>query len=115
MACWVVPSMAAEFWGITVEQVWTRVRDGSVASKAECGFTFVDVAPWAAEVPPARQEQLAERVPTFVPAAERDAQDEPALTGADEGDELESATFPTADRATVRQWVGRTRRAPRAA
>ena len=112
MACWVVPAMAAEFWGITVEQVWSRVREGNVASKAECGFTFVDVAPWAAEAPPAR---AAEHAPTFVGAAERDAQDEPALAGADEGDELESATFPTADRATVRRWVSRTRRAPRAA
>jgi hypothetical protein len=107
--------MAAEFWGITLEQVWSRVRAGSVASKAECGFSFVDVAPWAAEVPPARRAAMEERAPTFVHAAERDAQDEPALAGADEGAELESATFPSADRATVRQWVSRTRRPPRAA
>lgn len=113
MACWVVPAMAAEFWGISVEQVLGRVRDGSVASKQDCGFTFVDVAPWAAEAPP--PVRTVPHEPTFVPAAERDAQDEPALVGADDGEELESATFPTADRATVRQWVARTRRAPRAA
>lgn len=113
MACWVVPAMAAEFWGITVEQVWGRVRDGSVASKDECGFTFVDVAPWAAEVPPAaaveRRESVAERVATFVPAV---TDEELAALGSDEGEELESATFPSADRGTVRQWVARTRRGP---
>ena len=45
MSCWVVPTVAAELWGVSVESVHTRIRDGSLASKHENGFTFIDVAP----------------------------------------------------------------------
>src|SRR5688572_12060697 len=45
MSCWVVPSVAAELWGVPVEAIQLRVRDGSLTSKQENGFTFIDVAP----------------------------------------------------------------------
>lgn len=45
MSCWVVPTVAAELWGIPVENILRRMREGSVASKHENGFTFIDVAP----------------------------------------------------------------------
>lgn len=45
MSCWVVPSLAAELWGISVEQVWQRVHQGLVPVKQELGFMVVDVAP----------------------------------------------------------------------
>ena len=45
MSCWVVPSVAAELWGVSVEQVQARIRDGSLPSKQDSGFTVIDVAP----------------------------------------------------------------------
>jgi len=45
MSCWVVPSVAAELWGIPVENIHARIRDGSLASKQDSGFTVIDVAP----------------------------------------------------------------------
>ncbi len=45
MSCWVVPTVAAELWGIPVDSILHRIGDGSLASKHENGFTFIDVAP----------------------------------------------------------------------
>ena len=45
MSCWVAPSIAAELWGISVEQVLQRAREGTVASRTDVGFFLVDVAP----------------------------------------------------------------------
>ncbi len=45
MSCWVVPSVAAELWGMAVGEVLNRIRTGSLSSKIEYGFTLVDVAP----------------------------------------------------------------------
>ena len=79
MSCWVVPAIAAELWGVTVSHVLAGVRDGTVTSRQEHGFLFVDVAPAShtyhrprrpGEPPP----------PTFVlvqPSEESTAPDEP--------------------------------------
>ena len=45
MSCWVVPTIAAELWGIPVQQVMDSLIAGHIPSKTESGFTFVDVAP----------------------------------------------------------------------
>jgi hypothetical protein len=45
MSCWVVPSIAAELWGVAVDQVMNGISAGQIPSKIESGFTFVDVAP----------------------------------------------------------------------
>ncbi len=45
MSCWVVPSLAAEYWGIPVDQVMSKLSAGEIASKEEHGFTLIDVAP----------------------------------------------------------------------
>jgi hypothetical protein len=45
MSCWVVPSVAAELWGVAVHQILEGVQGGTIPSKEEAGFTFVDVAP----------------------------------------------------------------------
>jgi hypothetical protein len=45
MSCWVVPTIAAELWGIPVQQVMDGMKSGTIPSKTESGFTFVDVAP----------------------------------------------------------------------
>src|SRR5256885_12932203 len=45
MSCWVVPSVAAELWGCTVDAVLNAIRNGKVPTKQDEGWTFVDVAP----------------------------------------------------------------------
>jgi hypothetical protein len=45
MSCWVVPTVAAELWGVSVDTILSRARAGEVPSKTENGFMFVDVAP----------------------------------------------------------------------
>ena len=113
MACWVVPTVAAEFWGVSVDRVWDRVQDGSVGVRHENGFTFVDVAPGAEEFQPQAPEPPSPPPATFV-SVERDLEVERVgpFADLDEGEEMESATLPTAEWDTVRQWVSYTRRAP---
>jgi hypothetical protein len=45
MSCWVVPTIAADFLGIPLEQLLDDMQSGKIACKTESGFTFVDVAP----------------------------------------------------------------------
>jgi hypothetical protein len=45
MSCWVVPSVAAELWGCTLDAVLNAIRQGKVPSKEDVGMMFVDVAP----------------------------------------------------------------------
>lgn len=45
MSCWVTPEIAAEWWSISVDQVYQGVADGSIASKQDLGRLFIDVAP----------------------------------------------------------------------
>jgi hypothetical protein len=45
MSCWVVPIVAAEIWGISLEEVMQRINNGVVVSKREYGFLLVDTAP----------------------------------------------------------------------
>ena len=61
MACWVVPSIAAEFWRVPLEHVMDQIRRNAVPVRRENGFTFVDVLP--DPVP-----QGAEKPATFVSA-----------------------------------------------
>jgi hypothetical protein len=41
MACWMAPSVAADIWGMSVEQVMAGVADGSIPSRLEGNFLFV--------------------------------------------------------------------------
>ena len=45
MSCWVVPSLAAEYWGISVDQVMQKLDCGELTAREEHGFTLIDVAP----------------------------------------------------------------------
>lgn len=45
MSCWVVPQVAAEIWGISLDEVMQRISKGVVVSKREYGFLLVDTAP----------------------------------------------------------------------
>src|SRR5436189_1776354 len=45
MSCWVVPTIAADYWQVSLDHVMQGIREGWIASKSEQGFTFVDVMP----------------------------------------------------------------------
>ena len=86
MPSWVVPAVAAELWGVSVEHVLAEVAAGRVISRREGEFLFVDVDPNAAEAAQAQtsptpyRRSLAWTLGTsphvqqpLVTAAERDA------------------------------------------
>jgi hypothetical protein len=70
MSCWVVPAIAAEFWGVTLDVVWNRIGSGLVPQKTESGFVFIDLYPWT---PGASGMPLHTPPQTFVPADETPA------------------------------------------
>jgi hypothetical protein len=66
MSCWVVPTVAAELWGVAVDTILDRARSGLVPSKTENGFMFVDVAPDSERCTPPKGI----RPPTFTAVTE---------------------------------------------
>jgi hypothetical protein len=50
MSCWVVPTIAAELWGVTLDQVLVQIRAGALSARVDHGFVVVDVAPGADHV-----------------------------------------------------------------
>ena len=45
MSCWVVPTIAAEYWRIPLVQVMDRIERNAVPVRRENGFTFIDIIP----------------------------------------------------------------------
>ena len=142
MSCWVVPTVAAEYWGISLDLVMRRITDGLVPHMNDSGFVFVDVDPWATACISAFRHTPP---PTFVSAAEMpqtiDSSSDTLLLAEDDSpdglesdsfcersegwqeedehsndlpelDEEETATFGRLSWEEVRQQVSRTRRAP---
>ena len=123
MSCWVVPAIAAEMWGVSVAQVLARVAEGSLATRVENGWTFVDIAPdsptfvgGAPRIKPPTYTIITaeEQAALAAPAAEE------LLAPAAQAHEEETTDEHSAD-ISWRQWhrvraeVGRTRRRPAAA
>ena len=132
MSCWVVPSVAAEFWGVSLDVVWTRIYAGQVPHKRDGGFVFVDVAPWGADfngvvyhTPPMTyvaaedEEEIAlASDEALEPADSEEIYDRANETFDDELpplDEDESATFSRFGWEESRRRVGRMRIPPKAA
>ena len=134
MSCWVVPTIAAELWGVSVDHVLQQVRDGYLSHRVDDGFMFVDVAPNgggcgivkpAAMNPPtftvlseAEVDALCDETVADIEAADTfEAQND-----AEDGDAEEESQSPANDEASVdlgdwraaRQRVSRTRIPPRA-
>lgn len=119
MSCWVVPSIAAELWGIPVQQVMDSLKAGHVPSKVESGFTFIDVAPDSPKIETPKKFRPAPP-PTFTPVVSQE--EIAALTGAEVAElteafemEMEDATIDLGDWREARENAQRTRRRPMAA
>ena len=65
MSCWVVPTIAAELWGVTLDHVLGGVDEGMVRSRKEHGFLLVDVAPFGEFFRSPRRAGPRPRVQTF--------------------------------------------------
>jgi hypothetical protein len=66
MPTWVVPSIAAEMWRVSLNDLLGQIASGSIPAKLEEGFTFVDVDPYGS-APRARATKAtrAERPATY--------------------------------------------------
>lgn len=86
MSCWVVPALAAEIWGIPLQQVLDGIRTGKLPNKTDViGLTFVDVAPGGPTAPIGYRPPAA-RPDTFTApelAHELTASELTALSGSD--------------------------------
>ena len=65
MSCWVVPSVAAEFWQVSIDHVLDQLRRNALPVRRENGFTFIDILPDPAATTPLPPDQ---RPQTFMPA-----------------------------------------------
>jgi hypothetical protein len=105
MSCWVVPSIAAELWGVSVEQVLNGMKTGQFPSKQELGRMFVDVAPNSPKIETPKQLRPPPP-PTFTPVT---AEEAAALAGE------EDHTIDLGDWREARDLAEKRRRPPIAA
>jgi hypothetical protein len=106
MSCWVVPSIAAEIWGVSLQDITDRMKAGSIPSKSESGFTFVDVAP---DSPKVESPKARITPPTYTIVTHEEVV---ALVGEDE---VEEETVAMGDWRIAREDVQKLRRPPIAA
>jgi len=52
MSSWVAPAVAAEIWGVSLEQVMEHIANGTIPSRMDGRFLFVDVAAHGLPYPP---------------------------------------------------------------
>ena len=110
MSCWVVPSIAADMWGCTIEQVLEAIRCGQVLTREEGGWLFVDVAPTSHRASTPKCEP---HPPTYTVVTKEEAN---ALLEGDDSDELaieDDPDAPMGDWRAVREHTSRLRRPPR--
>ena len=109
MSCWVVPSVAAELWGCTVDAVMSAIQNGHLTTREEAGWTFVDVAPHSPTIETPKQMRSATYT-EVISAAEMEAltlpmNQESEETGNNSGEEM-------FDYRNARRTISTTRRAP---
>lgn len=108
MSCWVVPTVAAELWGVSVDTILQRARAGDVPSKSENGFMFVDVAPDSSRIETPKNL----RPPTYTAVTE--VKPEAMRLGSDAVEaEPESRPVTLDDWRTGRLLASRTRKPPK--
>ena len=112
MSCWVVPTVAAELWGVSVEHVIQCIRDGQLVSRREAGFTFVDIAPDANTIkPPTYTIITPEEFAALTGHGPQDVASDVDVEIVDEEAETESGNL--ADWRAAREQASRMRIAPR--
>jgi hypothetical protein len=112
-----VPSIAAELWGVDLDEVMKGMTNGHIPSKTEAGFTFVDVAP---ESPKIRTPHALRETPATYTIIT--PQEQAMLTGIEPQCEAyeeyladENETIDLCNWRQRREDVGKTRQRPMAA
>jgi hypothetical protein len=98
MSCWVAPSIAAEIWGIPVQQILRMIEAGELTTRDERGWTFVDVAP--------ESPVLVSKPPTYTPLSddELSALQEETPAAPEAFDEEEPGPDPDQEESTFKGW-----------
>ena len=77
MTCWVAPSVAAEFWGVPLDQVVQAIEHGTLEARMDRDFLVVPIeAGGAAEIVPPPSTPATYTVIQREEHAEADAQEE---------------------------------------
>ncbi|MDP9172353.1 MAG: hypothetical protein M3O30_00610 [Planctomycetota bacterium] len=90
MPCWVAPMIAAEIWGMSVDQVMAGIADGTIPSRMDGQFLFVWVhaADEALTPPPAFGQPVAQKSePRAIETAVITPQEREALSDGFEAEE----------------------------
>src|SRR5688500_1462728 len=104
MSCWVVPTIAAELWGVPVDQILQQIKEGKITHRLDEGFMFVDVAPNSPTM-----ARPGERPATYTMIeAEADESENPGSMEMDEQDNESSRQLGDWQNARQRVGVSRT-------
>jgi hypothetical protein len=87
MSCWVVPTIAAEIWGVSLDHVMGQVSSGAIPSKVDYGFMLVDVAPGSDMIAAPPPAPYSPPPATFVPVSDGLSEDEVAALSMPQIDE----------------------------
>jgi hypothetical protein len=96
MPSWVVPSVAAELWGVSVEHVLAEVTAGRLPARREGELLFVDVDPSAAEAQQAEQRPAPYRRPLAWTLGTSEHSQPPLVTAAERNALLAPDDVPSA-------------------
>jgi hypothetical protein len=91
MPSWVVPSVAAEIWGMTVEQILRKIQAGELEVMRDNGWVFVNVAPGGPMINPIKRVPRSERPRTYTVVTR---EEEEALRVTESVVELEEEPHP---------------------
>jgi hypothetical protein len=115
MSCWVVPALAAELWGISLQQVLKGIKEGTIPSREEHGFTFVQTGEEAQPIIAPVQMRPADRPSTFIMSHSDDKIEDTSDESEDVVTQEEHDALVLPDWRQVRRAVGRTRVPPKMA
>ncbi len=99
MPCWVVPTVAAEIWGIGVDQILMKIEAAELEVRHENGWLFVDVAPGGEIAMPTSKLPRPQRMRTYTMVTR---EEENALTR--EGSEADAHPDPEPEVSTFSDW-----------
>lgn len=91
MSCWVVPSVAAEIWGTSLEHVLDQIAAGALRTHRENDWLFVDVYP---AVPGVELGRKTPRPPTYTIVRERKRRASPVAVPAGPSDDQKEEPWP---------------------
>ena len=110
MSCWVAPTIAAEIWGISVQQVLRMIEAGEVTILKERGWTFVDIAPGSPVL--ANREKPLTYTPVTVSDEELEALED-VLANDEREWQPESVEQPDPEASSFKHWGGARQRTQR--